>query len=349
MKRIIFSVCKAIGLFALARYLTRGELRILCYHGFSYLDEHEFRPKLFMTADLFSRRMAQVASSSFNVIDLDTAVDRLNSGVLPANSLVITIDDGFFGVYELASPILLHHGFPSTLYLTTYYVQHSEPIFRIAMQYVFWKTNRQRSDLSGLVPGIEGEHDLEGEGGEHVLWRMIDYAEESLDEDARQSLLAALAQRLDVGADSVFAQRRFSLMSVEEARQLQASGMDIQLHTHRHRMPSDAAEIDYEIRRNREVLAEISPHPKAHFCYPSGVWDEQHWPALKARGIRTATTCVGGLNRKGTPPLALRRILDAQNLTDLEFEAELSGFKDLLRRAVGRVRTQAITTGQHDG
>ena len=33
-------ICNFFGLFRLARYLTRGGLRILCYHGFAQADEY---------------------------------------------------------------------------------------------------------------------------------------------------------------------------------------------------------------------------------------------------------------------------------------------------------------------
>ena len=50
-------------------------------------------------------------------------------------------------------------------------------------------------------------------------------------------------------------------------------------------------------------------------------------------GIKTVMTCDVGLNSKDTPLLGLRRFLDEENIEAIEFEAELSGFVGLLRRA----------------
>jgi hypothetical protein len=53
--------------------------------------------------------------------------------------------------------------------------------------------------------------------------------------------------------------------------------------------------------------------------------------------IVSATTTRRGLNFASTPSLGLLRLLDGEELTQLEFEAELSGFADLARRSVQRL------------
>jgi peptidoglycan/xylan/chitin deacetylase (PgdA/CDA1 family) len=103
-------------------------------------------------------------------------------------------------------------------------------------------------------------------------------------------------------------------------------------------MPDTPAEITDEIERNREVLQPWTGSELVHFCYPSGVWSREHWPVLAQLGVKTATTCVPGLNRPGDSPLALRRFLDRQDCADIEFEAEVSGFKDLVRMLAGSIR-----------
>ena len=55
-KIIFLFLCKALGLFRLAHWSTRGRLKILCYHGFELLDETRFRPQLFITLAQFEQR-----------------------------------------------------------------------------------------------------------------------------------------------------------------------------------------------------------------------------------------------------------------------------------------------------
>src|SRR3546814_7760895 len=71
---VILRVAKLTGLFALARLLTAGDLRILCYHGAALRDEHHFRPGLFMGKETFAARMALLARQGYPVIGLVIAV-----------------------------------------------------------------------------------------------------------------------------------------------------------------------------------------------------------------------------------------------------------------------------------
>jgi peptidoglycan/xylan/chitin deacetylase (PgdA/CDA1 family) len=338
IKRVLLHACKWIGLFAIARRMTRGYLRVLCYHGFALEDEHLFRPNLFMTPDLFEKRLKYLQRQRHRVLDLHDAVERLGRGALPPDSVVITIDDGFFGVYKTALPLLQKYGFPATLYVTTYYVKHPNPIFRIAAQYIFWKTSRQSLDLSQLSPALPSRAEIAEAAGERALWRLIEYGENQPDESDRYRLLVSLAEILDVDFTRIVESRICSLVRGEEIRSLEEGKVSVQLHTHRHRMPDTPAEITDEIERNREVLQPWTGSELVHFCYPSGVWSREHWPVLAQLGVKTATTCVPGLNRPGDSPLALRRFLDRQDCADIEFEAEVSGFKDLVRMLAGSIR-----------
>lgn len=55
-------------------------------------------------------------------------------------------------------------------------------------------------------------------------------------------------------------------------------------------------------------------------------------------GIESATTCLSGFNYPNTARLELRRFLDGENIAQVEFEAEISGFLELGRKLRGIVR-----------
>jgi peptidoglycan/xylan/chitin deacetylase (PgdA/CDA1 family) len=122
-------------------------------------------------------------------------------------------------------------------------------------------------------------------------------------------------------------------MTMEQLAGLTAQGMDLELHTHRHRFPVDYPErIEMEISDNRAVLQQIANNPLRHFCYPSGEFHPSRFPLLRELGIESATTCLSGFNYANTEPLELRRFLDGENISQVEFEAEVSGFLELMRR-----------------
>src|SRR5260370_5278983 len=156
LKQAFLGMSKYLGLFHLARYLTRRQLRILCYHGIPVDKEIDFRQMLCVHPRTLEQRLEYIAKHGFIVLQLEDAVEGLRNGTLPPSAVVITIDDGFYGTYKHAVPLLQRYRMPATLYVTTYYAQKQNPIFRLAVQYIYWAARGRHFDLSVL--GIEGLH-----------------------------------------------------------------------------------------------------------------------------------------------------------------------------------------------
>lgn len=334
LKLFLFFMCKVTGLFRLARRATRRHLKILCYHGFALGDEAEFRPKLYITPGSFEQRLAAIHRYGMRVLPLDEAVERLYSRTLPDHALAITIDDGFHATHGLAAPRLRRHGYPATVYLTTYYVEHPVPIFGLAVQYMFWKTRLRRLVLTGVPWHPDATVDLDDSAArERAMSACIEFGRRQDTEAQRQAVCEDLGARLDVSYREIAATKILHLMSPEELAALAGMGVDIQLHTHRHVFPDDRARAEREIADNRRALERcLDGAPKRHFCYPSGLWTERQHAWLDGLDIASSATCLPGLNSERTPRHALRRFLDGENIHPLEFEAALSGFSDLLRR-----------------
>ena len=121
-------------------------------------------------------------------------------------------------------------------------------------------------------------------------------------------------------------------MSPAEVTQLATAGFDIQLHTHRHRLSMDNRdEVAREIQDNRQRLQSWVGAEARHFCYPSGKHVQRHGEWLRELAVDSATTCEPGLNDRSTDPYRLRRFLDSEAFSVIEFEAELSGLGSVLR------------------
>jgi peptidoglycan/xylan/chitin deacetylase (PgdA/CDA1 family) len=340
LKAIVFQLAKHAGLFRLARWSTRNQLLILCYHGFELADESRFRPMLFMRSEVFARRLETIQQYGHTVVPLDEAVRRLRDGTLPRNAVCLTIDDGFYSVLACAAPLLRQYGFAAALYVTSYYADKRAPIFRLVVQYMFWKTAAPTFDGSGQPwDPPESVNLADPDATTRAMWRIIEHGENHCDEPGRQEICRILGERLGVDYAFIEHSRMLSLVSAEEIRQLSDAGVDIQLHTHRHRLPqNDAAGLQKEILENARFLEGILERPLQHLCYPSGLWTPAQWPSLAELGIASATTCEPGFNSADTPVLGLYRVLDDSTVPQLTFEAELSGFSEWLRRVTGRRR-----------
>jgi peptidoglycan/xylan/chitin deacetylase (PgdA/CDA1 family) len=341
LKLAVFFLARLVGLFALASWITRKRLRILCYHGFALDDEAAFRPGLFMTSGTFEARLRALSRYGLQVLPLDEGVERLYAGTLPDRSLSITVDDGFYAVHRLALPALERHGLPATVYVTTYYVEHAKPIFRIVIQYMFWKTSRRTLSLRDVPWSHDVEIDLSDPARrERAIWDCVRFGETQCTEEQRCEISRRVGDLLGVPYAKIEAARILHLMTVQELRELVDKGIDVQLHTHRHVFPQDdEARAEREIADNRAALTRIlGGRSFDHFCYPSGLWAEKQWAWLDRMGVKSSTTCLYGFNSPSTPRHALRRFLDGENIHQLEFEAYLTGFSEVPAKFLEFVR-----------
>jgi peptidoglycan/xylan/chitin deacetylase (PgdA/CDA1 family) len=101
---------------------------------------------------------------------------------------------------------------------------------------------------------------------------------------------------------------------------------------------SDHSLVREEIAENRALLRDLTTSHLDHFCYPSGEYDLRVLGLLRSLGVRSATTCKAGFNYPGDDPLQLRRFLDGENVSEIEFEAELSGAFEIARHVRSAVR-----------
>jgi peptidoglycan/xylan/chitin deacetylase (PgdA/CDA1 family) len=336
LKLALYYASRALGLFRMARWLTGHRFKILCYHGFELKDEAGFRPKLFIRPDQFERRLATIRRYGLRVLPLDQAVELMYAGRLPRDVVAITVDDGFHSVHEKAVPLLRRFGYPATVYVTTYYVERPNPVFRLVVQYMFATTARRTLALDGVPWSAPCVLDLsDAVRRQRAALDCMVYGERQ-DENERVAICERLGRMLGTPYADIVASKAFALMTPDQIGALEGSGVAVQLHTHRHVLPAaDRDAVRREIGENRAALRQWVRHDPAHFCYPSGLWDERQWAWLDEMGVKSSTTCLPGLNSRRTPRHALRRFLDGANIDQLEFEAALSGFSDLLRGCSG--------------
>lgn len=326
---------KNSGVFALARRSEwrRQRLLILCYHGISLQDEHEWRPALYLTAQKLERRFEILKRNECNVLSLNEALHRLYMKELPPRSVAITFDDGNYDFYRNAYPILNRYNFPATVYLTTYYSNYQRPIFNLVCPYMMWKARNQGNvDLKefGLYrPVALASAEARLEATTHLLnWAR----EKHLTGEEKDQIAVALSRRLQIDYEEISSKRMLQLMNRQEVRKLADAGIDFQLHTHRHRTPVNEELFRLEIRENRNWILDAAGTTGSHFCYPSGVYRHEFLPWLSAENIISATTCDTGLATARSNPLLLPRLVDTPGRTDLEFESWVNGVGQFLSR-----------------
>jgi peptidoglycan/xylan/chitin deacetylase (PgdA/CDA1 family) len=318
-------VARAAGIFAAAKasQWRNQRLLILCYHGISFEDEHEWSPGLYLSAGGFRERMRILAEGGYSVLPLGEALQRLQNGTLPPRSVAITFDDGEYNFHALAYPILKEFGLPATLYVATYYCRKQIPVFDVTAAYLMWKHRGRKLDMSGLIPG-QGEVLLRDHRAVfQSLHRSVH--ERNLSADEKDAVAEELARRVNQDYDEIRRRRIFHLMTAEETAEVAREGISIELHTHRHRTPRDRGLFLKEIQDNRREIMEITGKRPEHFCYPCGDYVPEFFGWLREEGVRSATTCNLGFASAADDAMELPRLLDMATFSAVEFEGWLTG------------------------
>ena len=330
LKRAVLRVAKAGGLFRFVRESRwrSDRLLIVGYHGVSIDDEHRWDPAFYVTRETLEERFELLKRGGFAVLPLDEAVHRLRSRTLPPRSVVLTFDDGMADFALHAAPLLKRYGFPATVYLTTYYCEDNRPVFGMFCSYLLWKSPRASVLSTELLPAADEELWELGseEGRKRILQAIVEHAQrERLSAAAKDELARHIAAALQVDYSALAARRIMRLMTPEEVTALASSGIDFQLHTHRHRTPMQHGAFAREIHDNRASLTGMTGARPTHFCYPSGVHEPEFLPWLRDLGVTSATTCDTGISAADTDPLLLPRLIDTSNLAPIEFESWITG------------------------
>jgi peptidoglycan/xylan/chitin deacetylase (PgdA/CDA1 family) len=102
----------------------RGGLTLHGYQTVPVLSYHNLSPaesrKMTVSQEMFEQQMRFLKEKGYRVISLDQFFDFLEFKTpLPPKSVVITIDDGWRSMYEIAFPVLKKYGYPATLFICT--------------------------------------------------------------------------------------------------------------------------------------------------------------------------------------------------------------------------------------
>jgi peptidoglycan/xylan/chitin deacetylase (PgdA/CDA1 family) len=100
------------------RHRTRTQVPILMYHQVGRLPRSMPERPDCVTPERFERQLRALLDSGYQVISLGRLIQLLNESADPLRRcVVLTFDDGYYGQFRHAYPILRRYGVPGTFFL----------------------------------------------------------------------------------------------------------------------------------------------------------------------------------------------------------------------------------------
>jgi peptidoglycan/xylan/chitin deacetylase (PgdA/CDA1 family) len=287
-----------------------------------------------MRPETLRSRFSALRAGGYEVLGLADAIRRMDAGTLPPRAVALTFDDGAIDFLTHALAILREFQFPATVYLTTYYCQFRRPVFPTMLRYLLWRGREETLSLEGIAADPTPTALDRPELRESAFHRIIGpFQGKPGAGEAKDAVLVECARRLRVDYNGLLRSRVLQIMNPEEVTSLPKDLIDVQLHTHRHRVPANQALFEREIVENRRFISDMTGSSAvSHFCYPSGVTNPIYEPWLRALGVTSATTCFPGLASRASNAFMLPRLIDTSFVSDLEFEGWLTGASAFLPR-----------------
>jgi len=329
LKLIVLRLARLIGLFSFARWLTRRSILIIGWHGVSQDDEHKRFQSLFISPETFRRRL-EFLRKHYEIISLDEAVSQHKKRQYKPRQVILTFDDAFCNFKTIAAPILEESGMTATVYVVSKKMASGNPFFPLLVRDMLLST--QIDIANSLVSNHDHSFSLKTNKDKQEYKKIVlDHTNGLSNSDDKMQYCRKLADELHIDINQILNRGTWNSLNTQEVQQLKKQGFSMQLHSHTHiRVTKNRDQLKDEMVQSKKILKEAIGEEAVHFGYPGGFWDKESWEVLRKTNIRTATTVRNGPNFVKTPLLALRRFLDGEDRTQLEFECGCSNLRWLL-------------------
>lgn len=252
------------------------------------------------TPDTFRAQMRYLARHR-RVVSLDRVLEAFGGGrALPSRSVLLTFDDAYRDVGEVAWPVLRALGLPAAVFVPTAFPGRPERAF-------WWdRLHRAGCDRPELARSLKASP-----------------PDEALE---RVERICAAAGREHAAREPGPPPERPPVLDWDELRTLQDQGLRLGSHTRTHASLAAASErrIREELRASMSDLTEhVGPCPRT-ICYPYGFHDDRVVRIAREEGFELGFTNIDGRNRPDRmDPLRLRRTNITRRTSPLLFRLRM--------------------------
>ena len=279
-----------------------GGFHILMYHHVTDRDE-VFLPHV--TARVFGGQM-EYLKKEYLVRDLDELMEMVGRGEkIPARSVAITFDDGYEDVYLNAFPVLKRYDLPSTVFVSTGFIDSDRLPWTDELGFLFKETAATGLEIE--IEGIKERFNFRDEAERLGVFREVKNQLKVLYDPERSDIFERIRGELAVPESNPV-----RILTAPQIREMAEAGISFGAHTVHCPIltkisPHRAQE---EIRDSKESLEAITAHEVKGFCYPNGGADDFNdviKSMVQHTGYQYACTTLEGTNGPAVDRYALKR------------------------------------------
>lgn len=253
--------------------------------------------------DLFARQIAWLARH-FRFLSMDELVEHIHQRKpVPANSVVLTLDDGYVDNYTNALPVLERYRVPATIYLVTDSIETGELPWPQRLAWVLARTQRTVMVLN-LPERVRLP--LKTMKERMKALRFLKEIRKSLPIHDQLVLFQSVIDQCGVPTP------KGRMLNWNQVCEMRRRGITFGSHTVHHpfmnRLPLKDARV--ELVESKRVMEERLGERIRHFCFPHGSYGEAVGLLAKEVGYESFFI-PGGLNRTNDhhrSPFQLRRL-----------------------------------------
>lgn len=252
------------GLYALARFLTRRQPKLLMYHHFAKkLDSVN------TGIESFEKQLIYIKRHFRPVTATQLAAEYYSDKGIEANTICITVDDGYLDFYEHAFPLLKKYEIPATLYVASSFVDKQKWLWTDYLHWLFELSGSQR-------PAVElEEFTIPAAITDEQSWMQRSYQLNgyllTLPDEKKWAILRQLTDDWGLEVPDQ-AQCVYRACNISQLREMQMAGIEIGGHTVNH--PSlgrvSLGVAKQEITDCFQWLQDNLGKQPRSFCYPNG-------------------------------------------------------------------------------
>ncbi|NOR71701.1 MAG: polysaccharide deacetylase family protein [Methylomarinum sp.] len=263
------------------------KLFILIYHR--VLDESDYMRPAEVDKKVFTWQM-NLLSNYFNVLPLDEALEKIETGMLPSRAVSITFDDGYSDNYLNALPILKKYDLKATFFIASGYLNGG----MMWNDQVIESIRRMTSEKLDLTDVGFGAFSISDEIQKSTAADQIINKIKHLESNERQDIADFISSKVKKMPTDL-------MMTDEQLIKLHQAGMEIGGHTVSHPIMAnlDADEVKKELKNNKQTLEKLLNTSLRFFAYPNGKPNVDYKPEqieqVKLQGYKGAVSTEWGV------------------------------------------------------